>query len=141
VRVVHTPGHSADHVCLFDEYSGDLYGGDMIARGTTVMIPPAPDGSMRDYLASLGRLAALRPGRLLPGHGPIIEDPLTLIGEYIEHRLLREAQILACFTDGVRDVDAIVSRIYPDLPHPVRPAARQTVQSHLEKLREEQRLP
>jgi len=135
LRVVHTPGHARDHVCLFDRASRDLYGGDMIVRGSTVMVPPAPDGSMRDYLTSLEKLAALRPGRVFPGHGPIIDEPLELIREYIEHRRLREAQIVALLAQGVSDVDAIVSRIYADLPDPVRPAARLTVQSHLEKLR------
>jgi glyoxylase-like metal-dependent hydrolase (beta-lactamase superfamily II) len=137
LTVIHTPGHAPDHVCLFDEATGDLFVGDMVAKGTTVMIPAGRGGNLRAYLASLDRIASLRPTRLLPGHGPIVDTPLELIAQYIEHRRVREGQILACVRDGVTEVDAIVSRIYVGLSDAVRPAARLTVEAHLEKLRED----
>jgi glyoxylase-like metal-dependent hydrolase (beta-lactamase superfamily II) len=137
LTVVHTPGHAPDHVCLFDDASGDLFVGDMVAKGTTVMIPAGRGGNLRAYLASLDRMAALRPTRLLPAHGPIVDKPLELIAQYIEHRHVREGQVVACLRDGVTDVDAIVSRIYVGLTDAVRPAARLTVEAHLEKLRED----
>jgi glyoxylase-like metal-dependent hydrolase (beta-lactamase superfamily II) len=136
---IHTPGHAADHLCFFSERTGDLYAGDMLIAGTTVMIPAGKGGSLRAYLASLDRLARLAPRRVLPGHGPIIERPLELIREYLAHRQLREKQILGCLEAGVTTVEAIVSRVYPDLPDGVRPAARLTVQAHLDKLKEEGR--
>jgi glyoxylase-like metal-dependent hydrolase (beta-lactamase superfamily II) len=137
LTVIHTPGHAPDHVCLFDEATGDLFVGDMVAKGTTVMIPAGRGGNLRAYLASLERMAALRPTRLLPAHGPIVDRPLEVIAQYIEHRRARERQIVACVRDGVTDVDAIVSRIYVGLGDEVRRAARLTVEAHLEKLREE----
>ena len=140
LRVIATPGHAPDHVCFFDEVTGDLFGGDMVTKGTTVLIPAGRGGHLATYLASLERLAALRPARILPGHGPIIDRPLDLIAEYLEHRRLREAQVLACLADGLRDVDAIVARVYPDLAELLRPSARLTIEAHLEKLREEGRL-
>jgi glyoxylase-like metal-dependent hydrolase (beta-lactamase superfamily II) len=138
--VVHTPGHAADHVCFWHEASRDLYTGDMAVKGSTVMIPFGRGGNLRDYLRSLEQLAALQPKRMLPGHGPIIEQPLELIAEYIKHRRAREAQVLQCLEDGVTDVDAIVARIYPDVSAPVRPAARLTVQAHLQKIREDKEI-
>jgi hypothetical protein len=39
--------------------------------------------------------------------------------------------------EGVTDVDAIVSRIYVGIGDALRPAARLTVEAHLEKLRED----
>jgi glyoxylase-like metal-dependent hydrolase (beta-lactamase superfamily II) len=137
LTVVHTPGHAPDHVCLLDDATGDLFVGDMVAKGTTVMIPAGRGGNLRAYLASLDRMAALRPTRLLPAHGPIVDTPLELIAQYIEHRHVREGQVVACLRDGVTDVDAIVSRIYVGLTDAVRPAARLTVEAHLEKLRED----
>src|SRR5262249_50265270 len=127
--VLHTPGHAPDHVCLWDEATGDLYAGDMVAKGTTVMIPAGRGGNPRAYLA---RMPARNPKRILPGHGPIIDLPLDLIQQYIDHRRQREEQIIECLNDGVADVDAIVSRIYVGLSDAVRPAARLTVEAHLE---------
>lgn len=135
--VLHTPGHATDHVCFWNEPTRDLYTGDMAVKGSTVMIPAGRGGNLAEYLRSLERLAALKPDRMLPGHGAIIEQPLALIAEYIEHRRSREAQVVRCLADGVTDVDAIVARIYPDIAAGVRPAARLTVQAHIEKLRAE----
>jgi len=137
LTVIHTPGHAPDHVCFFDEASGDLYAGDMVVLGTTVMIPAGRGGDLRAYLTSLERLASLKPLRILPGHGPIIDRPLELIAQYIEHRRQREKQVLLCLADGVTDVDAMVARIYPGLSEALRPAARLTIEAHLEKLRQQ----
>jgi glyoxylase-like metal-dependent hydrolase (beta-lactamase superfamily II) len=136
LRVMHTPGHALDHLCFWDATSRDLYAGDMVVRGTTVMVP-IEGGGLRAYMASLERMARLAPMRILPGHGPIIDRPLELIAEYLEHRRQRDAQVAACLRDGLGDVEAIVSRIYPDLAEALRPAARATVASHLQKLRED----
>jgi glyoxylase-like metal-dependent hydrolase (beta-lactamase superfamily II) len=137
LTVLHTPGHAPDHVCLLDSATGDMYTGDMVTKGTTVMIPAGRGGNLRAYLASLERMASLRPTRLWPGHGPIIEKPVELIAQYIDHRLQREIQVVECLRDGVTDVDAIVSRIYVGLADGVRPAARLTVEAHLQKLAED----
>jgi glyoxylase-like metal-dependent hydrolase (beta-lactamase superfamily II) len=112
----------------------------MVVQGTTVMIPAGRGGDLRAYLASLERLARLKPVRILPGHGPIIDRPLELIAQYVEHRRERERQVLACLADGITDPDAMVARIYPDLSEELRPAARLTVEAHLEKLRHDGRL-
>jgi glyoxylase-like metal-dependent hydrolase (beta-lactamase superfamily II) len=138
--VVHTPGHAPDHVCFWDEAGRDLFAGDMLTQGTTVVIPAGRGGNLRDYLRSLDRLAALGPRRVYPGHGPVIDDPLALIADYIDHRKLRERQVAACLEAGITDVDAMVARIYPDVPETLRLAARLTVEAHLEKLREDGRL-
>jgi glyoxylase-like metal-dependent hydrolase (beta-lactamase superfamily II) len=86
-------------------------------------------------------LAALDPARAFPGHGPVIEDPRALIAEYLDHRRMREQQVLSCVADGVTTADQIVVRVYPDLAAELRLAARLTIEAHLEKLREDGRLP
>jgi glyoxylase-like metal-dependent hydrolase (beta-lactamase superfamily II) len=135
LTVVHTPGHALDHVCFWDAEARDLYAGDMVALGTTIVVPGDRGGGMRAYLSSLERLAALGPARIYPGHGAIIDRPLDLIAEYIAHRRLRESQVVACLADGVVTADAIVARVYPELPDALRPAARQTIEAHLSMLR------
>ena len=136
---VHTPGHAPDHVCFWNPLAGELFAGDMVVRGTTVMIPGGRGGSLREYLDSLRRLATLRPERIYPGHRPVIDRPLELIAEYIEHRQLREAQVIACLNDGLTDPDAMLAHIYPDLAPALRQTALTTIETHLEKLREDGR--
>jgi glyoxylase-like metal-dependent hydrolase (beta-lactamase superfamily II) len=135
MTVLHTPGHAPDHVCFWDAATGDLFVGDMLVLGSSVMIPAGRGGDLRAYLTSLERLAALRPRRALPGHGPVIEDPLALITEYIAHRHAREQQILEAFDAGLTTTDQIVGRVYPDLAPSLREAAAATVEAHLEKIR------
>jgi glyoxylase-like metal-dependent hydrolase (beta-lactamase superfamily II) len=135
--VLHTPGHAPDHVCFWHPATAELYAGDMLIQGTTVMIPAGRGGNLRQYLASLERLASLAPARVYPGHGPIIERPVDLIHEYLEHRRLRDRQVAACLAKGLTDVEDIVASVYPDLAPALRPAARATIEAHLEKLRED----
>jgi glyoxylase-like metal-dependent hydrolase (beta-lactamase superfamily II) len=130
--VIPTPGHAPDHLCFFDRASGDLYCGDMARLGGTVVIPAGQGGSLREYLASLARIRALAPKRLLPGHGPIVDDPAALIDEYIAHRRMRQEQIAAAIASGATTVDQIVAKVYPDISEAVRRAAEDTVRAHLE---------
>jgi glyoxylase-like metal-dependent hydrolase (beta-lactamase superfamily II) len=132
LTVIHTPGHAADHVCFWQETSRELFAGDMLVLGSTVMIPAGTGGGLRAYLESLERIAALAPARVFPGHGPVIDDPLALIAEYIDHRRLRHRQVAACLADGLHEPDEIVTRVYPDLLPALRPAARATIEAHLE---------
>lgn len=137
--VLHTPGHALDHVCFWNRQARHLFAGDMVVAGTTVMIPAGHGGNLREYLDSLRRLKALDAARIYPGHGPVIDRPSDIIDEYLAHRDLRERQILACLRDGLTDPDLMVDRIYAGLDEKLRPAARLTVEAHLEKLREEGR--
>ena len=82
LRVVATPGHSADSVCLLLPADGALFTGDtVLGRGTTVI---ATDGNLGDYLRTLDQLRELAEaqgvGLLLPGHGPMLADPVRDAG-------------------------------------------------------------
>lgn len=137
LEIIPTPGHSPDHACLWHAPSRVLFAGDLMVRGGTVMIAASSGGSLREYLASLARVRALAPRRVYPGHGPIIDDPIQLIDEYVAHRHAREAQVRAAIERGVRSIDALVAAIYPDLDPALAGAARETVLAHLHKLEEE----
>ena len=130
-----TPGHAADHFCFLDEGSRELYCGDLVRLGGTVVIPASRGGDLRAYLASLERVRDLRPSRLLPAHGEVIEDPARLIEAYIEHRAERERQVLSALAAGCVTADDIVARIYPGISDALRPAAADTVLAHLRKIR------
>jgi glyoxylase-like metal-dependent hydrolase (beta-lactamase superfamily II) len=134
LRAVHTPGHAPDHFCFFDESSRDLYCGDMARIGGTVVIPSSRGGDLREYLDSLRRIRDLHPARLLPAHGPVIEQPAALIEEYLEHRAMRSRQVKEALDAGLRTPAEIVARLYPDLPESLLPAAEDTITAHLKLL-------
>jgi glyoxylase-like metal-dependent hydrolase (beta-lactamase superfamily II) len=132
--VVPTPGHAPDHLCFFDASSGDLFCGDLARIGGTVVIPASQGGDLAHYLDSLRRVRALEPRRLLPGHGPIVDDPAALIDEYLAHRAERDRQIRAAMADGLESAEAIAARVYGPLPAAIVPAAVDTVRAHLVNL-------
>lgn len=139
LRVVHTPGHAPDHRCFFDEDSGDLYCGDLIRAGGSIVIPASKGGNLRQYLDSLVLARELAPRRLLPGHGPIIEDPSPAIDEYLRHRAQREEEVIAGLRAGLMTPEQIATQVYGALPSPLAAAAADSVLAHLVKLHDEQR--
>lgn len=140
LQVLHTPGHAPDHLCLFIPSAGILFSGDNVVGVGSTWVGP-PDGDMQEYLQSLERLAALPARILAPGHGPILADPPGRIRELIQHRLAREAQILALLKQGPRTAEALAQEIYgPTAPPGVMEVARRTVIGHLVKLEREGRV-
>jgi glyoxylase-like metal-dependent hydrolase (beta-lactamase superfamily II) len=155
LEVLATPGHTADSVCLVvsaidDPASGTvvLTGDTVLGRGTTVLAEP--DGSLRDYLASLDRLGTLDlPGPVLglPGHGPVIPDLDAAVRAYREHRLERLDQVrtaLAALGTQLPDageplpdtlLDAVTGTVYADVDPTVLGAARSSVRAQLDYLR------
>jgi glyoxylase-like metal-dependent hydrolase (beta-lactamase superfamily II) len=140
LRALLTPGHAPDHFCFLDEATRDVYCGDLARLGGTIVVPASAGGSLVQYLDSLRRIRGLSPRRLLPGHGPVIDDPLTLIDKYLEHRAEREAQVLDALRAGSSSIDALVERIYTNLDPTVVRAARDSMLAHLVKLRDEGRV-
>lgn len=137
LSVVHTPGHAPDHVALWHPESGTIFTGDLLVLGSTVVIPASGGGDLLDYLHSLRRLLALEPKRLLPAHGPPIDDPPALIHQYLDHRQQREEQVLAALDDGRHTIDAMVGVIYRGLVPALVPMAKESVLAHLRKLERE----
>src|SRR6478736_2492630 len=140
LTVLHTPGHAPDHLTLWHPDSRTLFVGDMLVHGSSVVIPASGGGSLSAYLASLHRLRQLQPRRALPAHGPIIEDPITVIDQYLAHRALREQQVLEALARHDDTVDAITARIYPTLIDALVPMARESVLAHLRKLQDDRRV-
>lgn len=139
LRCLHTPGHSADHVCFLLEAQGLLFAGDHVMEGVTVVIAP-PDGDMAAYLASLQALRRETLHLLAPAHGGLLDRPDQRLAGIIEHRLQREADILAALESEPADVMGLTTAIYPDLGEPLRTVAGWQVQAHLDKLAHEDKV-
>ena len=138
VRVVHTPGHTDDSICLVLPADRALFTADsVLGHGTAVF------EDLAQYLASLQHLAALGAATLYPGHGPVVENGAAVIQQYIAHRMEREAQLLEVLGSrhagagegagegGCWTVDQLLEKVYP--PH-VWEMARRGVLLHLHKL-------
>ncbi len=143
LRVLATPGHTPDSVCLLIEPDGALLTGDtVLGRGSTVI---ARGGRLRDYLRSLEELRAVadsaRLRALLPGHGPPLADPAGALDYYIAHRAERLARIEAALSAGDRTVDEIVARVYGDVDRSLWRFARWSVRAQLEYLADRGALP
>lgn len=137
LRVMHTPGHTRGHLCLYEARTGTLISGDNIVGLGSVLIDP-PEGNMRVYLDSLRRLRDLpNLSIIFGGHGPAVANPYAKIDEYIAHRLEREQNILAAVRDGASTPQEIVKRVYTDVSPKAYGMAERAVLAHLEKLREE----
>ena len=143
LRILHTPGHASNHLCVLLVDEGLLFTGDHIMQGVTVVIAP-PDGDMTDYLASLRRLLALDPPltHLAPAHGHLIDTPAEVIDAYIAHRLAREDLVAQALlgatgpdtTTGSVTVDDLVPVVYADVDPAIYPVARLSLWAHLRKL-------
>lgn len=135
LEVIATPGHTNEHVCFLTR-DGDLFTGDTILGfGTTAIFPP--DGNMADYIASLRVLRAREPHRIYPAHGPVRDDAVALIDEYIAHRLEREQQVIEALRAGPRTIPQLRAAIYPDLDSRLHGGAEVQLLAHLVKLVDE----
>ena len=119
--------------------SGRSSSGDLILSGSTTVIPDE-DGDLGQYLDSLRRVQALGVERIYSAHGPVIENAAAKIQEYIDHRLLRERQILDALGNGAATIPDMVAIIYAEVPTMLHKMAGQSVHSHLKKLRGEGRV-
>lgn len=134
LTVIHTPGHAPDHLCFLVDRV--LFTGDHIIGGSSSMIEDASA-----YMASLARLQGMDLARLLPGHGPEIEEPGAVIDWYVAHRRQRENEILAAVQAGATTLQEVVEVVYTAVDPTLHLLAARSVQAHVEKLVMEGRIP
>lgn len=134
LRAVFTPGHAPGHLCFFEERTGSLIAGDMIAGVGTILVDPS-EGDMGAYLDSLRLMKSAKPRVLLPAHGgPIVAVDVVLDG-YIAHRLWREKKVVdALVLAGSATPRELVPAVYSDVPSALHGLAERSLLSHLLKL-------
>ncbi|MFE0101353.1 MBL fold metallo-hydrolase [Streptomyces sp. NPDC059009] len=139
LRVVPTPGHTADSLSFHLPADQAVLTGDTIlGRGTTVVAHP--DGRLGDYLDSLRRLRSLTVDdgvhTVLPGHGPVLDDAQGAVEFYLAHRAHRLAQVETAVENGHVTPADVVAHVYADVDRSLWPAAELSVRAQLEYLGE-----
>jgi glyoxylase-like metal-dependent hydrolase (beta-lactamase superfamily II) len=136
---VFTPGHTSNHMCYALKEENALFTGDHVMGWSTTVVTP-PDGDMAQYMASVKKLMARSDATLYPTHGAPVTDPKPFLAAYLEHRLDRERQILACIREGLPTIPQMVARMYADVDKRLHPAASRSVLAHLIQLEQEGRV-
>lgn len=139
IQVLHTPGHTADSACFLLPAEDVLLSGDTIlGRGTTIVAHP--DGRLGPYLDSLRAVQELvvtgHVERILPAHGPVIDDPATVVDFYLTHREERLEQVRRAVAAGAVTPQDVVERVYADVDRALWPAAERSVAAQLEHLQQ-----
>ncbi len=137
IEVIHTPGHASNHVCYLHTDLNWIFTGDHVIDGSTVVIDP-PDGNMKHYIEALAKVRDLKPAALAPGHGELIEDADRAINWIIDHRLQREARILASLRlhPGLTSMQ-LVPHVYKDVDKKLYGWAERSLLAHLLKLEDD----
>jgi glyoxylase-like metal-dependent hydrolase (beta-lactamase superfamily II) len=141
LRVMDAPGHTFDHAIFYEPRDAALFTGDTIlGRGTTVVAPPG--GAMRPYQRTLERLLhEFDAARVIHGgHGPPIDDPRAKIVEYIEHRRMREEQVIDALRAGAHTIPELVRAIYAPSSNLLSAAMARQILAHLLALQSEGRV-
>ncbi|KAH9999061.1 beta-lactamase-like protein [Russula vinacea] len=130
LQVLHCPGHTIDSVSLIFPADRSLF-----------TVTPCSGKALR-LEKMLDARDKYEP--LYPGHGPVVPDGPQTIRMYIDHRLEREAQILALLRtsspSGPWTTWTITLKVYDGYPEEVLEAAARGIQLHMKKLEKEGRV-
>jgi len=136
MTAIHTPGHALDHICFaFRGQNGDkvLFSADHVMSWSTSVVSP-PGGDMKHYFESLQVLLARDDDVYLPGHGPPLREPRTLVQEMLTHRMMREQAIARKLQEGPATTYTLMDSLYSQINPRLRRAAERNVLAHLLKM-------
>ena len=139
--VMDAPGHTYEHVVLYEASNAALFTGDVILGEGTVVIAP-PGGAMRPYQRTLARLRDEFPDArvIYGGHGERVDDAQAKIAEYIAHRIERERELVAALELAPATIPELVLRIYGRARPVLWPAMARQMLAYLIALQQEGRV-
>lgn len=108
LQVIDTPGHSRDHICLYEPERGWVFSGDLFVGGRDRALRQGYD--IWGVIESLKKIAALPHTRLYPGSARVPDDPQAALQVKIEHLETLGAQVLELHQKGL-SVSQIARRL------------------------------
>ena len=137
LRMLHTPGHTDDHVVMLLKEENAIFCGDSILgqRSTTFE-------HLRHFMTSLELIRSHKPAVLYPGHGIVIGNAVPFLSDYIQHRNSRDEQIVGVLKSSEQPlaIEELLISIYSDISDNLISSAKKNLLLHLEKLEEENRV-
>ena len=130
LEALETPGHTSTHLCFALPEEKALFTGDHVMGWSTSVVAP-PDGDMAAYMNSLRKLLERDDERYYPTHGAPVDNPRALVRGLINHRRMREGQLLKLLADGPMAIPAMVEVLYASTPRYLHAAAARSVLAHL----------
>ncbi len=103
--VLHTPGHTAGHICLYEARKRRLFCGDHVlfdAVPRAAVDPQSSQDPIGDYLQSLDALSSHALSFVFPGHGPVFNSLSIRSDEIRRHMQYRQKQILGILDEGLK---------------------------------------
>lgn len=104
-QVIYTPGHSLDHICLYEPERGWLFSGDLFVGGRDRALRAGYD--IWEIISSLKRIAALPATKLFPGSARVRDDPTAELTAKIAYLEELGERVLALHRQG-RSVRGII---------------------------------
>jgi glyoxylase-like metal-dependent hydrolase (beta-lactamase superfamily II) len=121
-QVLHTPGHAAGLICLYEPESRVLLSSDHLLAdiSSNPVVEPPPPGhdqrlhSLALYRASLQRVANLEISLALPSHGPPIRDVPSLVEQRLSFHDQRVEHVAAALQNGNCTTWEITLALFPN---------------------------
>ncbi|CAN5667725.1 MBL fold metallo-hydrolase [soil metagenome] len=112
--IVHTPGHSPSHICLWNERDRILISGDHLLPSVTphIDLGPRAEDPLGDYLSSLERIERLGPELVLPGHGRPFDNGAERARATLRHHERRLGAIVQVIRRETRTATEISDEIF-----------------------------
>jgi glyoxylase-like metal-dependent hydrolase (beta-lactamase superfamily II) len=122
-QVLHTPGHAAGLICLYETASRTLLSSDHLLAtiSSNPVVEPPPPGhtqrlrSLHLYQASLQRVAGMDVALALPSHGPAITDVAELVAKRLGFHQQRLAHVVAALQGGAHTTWEVALALFPNL--------------------------
>lgn len=122
-QVIHMPGHTTGHICLYDARSKKFLAGDFILSHITpnpfMTARPEEPGQrvpvLAQYLSGLNIMEKMDIGLILTGHGKNIKDSATAVKKLLEHRYKRLGVVAGILDGVVLSPHQIMRSMYPGI--------------------------